>query len=409
MRRWKSTLAGGLLVLAAPVAAQLGLPSVQLPGLPGAGDILRDSLRSGGDLLRGSTAQVAETLRQVRVDRIDRLLSSNRATIERDAAGEPARRGVLLLIEPTPGQLEQAKGLGFMAGESRTIEGLDLAVTELLIPQGLSLSAAQKVLEQGLPGAAVASDQLYFQSGTSGGKNAGQGAPGPAITATVGFVDGAPAQAMGSARGFAKGAPVASDHGSAVVSLAQRAGIRNVLVADVYGTDPAGGNALAIAQGLGWLVSRGVKVVSISLVGPQNPLLRRAIDASLARGVVIIAAVGNDGPAAPPSYPASYPGVIAVTAVDKRNRPLIEAGRALHLDYAAPGADLRALDKGGRAAPVRGTSFAVPLVAARAALMVDRGVAGGSMLAALDREAIALSRRIPDPQTGRGLICGTCR
>src|SRR3546814_18774702 len=55
-------------------------------------------------------------------------------------------------------------------------------------------------------------------------------------------------------RGFAKGAPHPSDHGSAVVSLLEYAGAANIRVADVYGTDKAGGNALAIARGLGWLV-----------------------------------------------------------------------------------------------------------------------------------------------------------
>ncbi len=43
---------------------------------------------------------------------------------------------------------------------------------------------------------------------------------------------------------------------------------------------------------------------------------------------MIVAAVGNDGPSARPAYPASYPGVLAVTGVDGRNRALIEAGRA---------------------------------------------------------------------------------
>ena len=128
-----------------------------------------------------------------------------------------------------------------------------------------------------------------------------------------------------------------------------------------------------------------------------------------AHGAVIVAAVGNDGPASPPSYPASYSGVVAVTGVDKRNRPLIEAGRALHLDYAAPGADLFARDRAGRMVAVRGTSFAVPLVAARAAAALDRGVSPRTLISALDAEALSLTRRRPDPQSGRGLLCADCR
>ena len=122
---------------------------------------------------------------------------------------------------------------------------------------------------------------------------------------------------------------------------------------------------------------------------------------------MIVAAVGNDGPAAPPSYPASYPGVLAVTAVDGRNRALIEAGRALHLDYSAPGADMLAANAAGQWKPVRGTSFATPLVAARASRAIAER--GSQWRAALDSEAFDLGRKGPDPVFGRGLICGLCR
>lgn len=181
--------------------------------------------------------------------------------------------------------------------------------------------------------------------------------------------------------------------------------MRRIAVADVYGTDAAGGNALAIARGLDWLVGQqGSRVISISLVGPNNPLVGRAIAAAQRRGVYVVAAVGNNGPAAPPSYPASYPDVIAVTAVDGRGRALIEAGRAAHLDYAAPGADLLAANAAGKWGKVRGTSYAVPFVAARAAATLGRG----AVIPLLDREAVDLGRKGADPVFGRGLLCQSC-
>jgi subtilisin family serine protease len=181
--------------------------------------------------------------------------------------------------------------------------------------------------------------------------------------------------------------------------------VRHVLVADVYGTDPAGGSALAIVRGLDWLVGAGAKVVSISLVGPRNAALQAAIAAVRRKGMVVVAPVGNDGPAAPPAYPASYPGVLAVTGVDGHGRALIEAGRALHLDYAAPGADIRGRDKDGKTVRLRGTSYAVPLVAARAAAAVERGPSWETVL---DREAVDLGPKGPDAQFGRGLLCRDC-
>jgi len=212
-----------------------------------------------------------------------------------------------------------------------------------------------------------------------------------------------------AARGFAAGAPRASDHGTAIASLLRHAGVGAILSADVYGRDPAGGGALAIVRALDWMQGQRVPVVSISLTGPDNPLLARAVASCLARGMVILAAVGNDGPAAPPAFPASYPSVLAITGVDARNRALIEAGRATHLDYAAPGADMKAMDARGRWRAVRGTSFAVPLAAARAAATKDAGLRGGDLRAALDREARDLGPKGADATYGRGLLCGDCR
>jgi hypothetical protein len=142
-------------------------------------------------------------------------------------------------------------------------------------------------------------------------------------------------------------------------------------------------------------------VVGVSLVGPANPLVARIVEKVLARGTRIVAAVGNDGAAAPPAFPASYKGVIAVTGVDGDDRALIEAGRALHLDYAAPGADMAAAAVSGGLEEVRGTSYAVPLVAGR--------LAKTGSVTALDGAAEDLGARGPDKRFGRGLVCGDCR
>lgn len=402
-----------VLICAGPSQAQLGLPVPAVGGLtalPDAGSLTGTLVDQGGALLDRPVSEVARVLRQARLERLDALVRNNRQTIERDLDGAPARRGVLLLIDADGAVLEKIAALGLTPGTPEQIEGLDIAVSRLALPPGMSLAQAQKLLRQKVPEANATSDQLYFKSGGRGPSAGGAGNVSAATVETpIGFIDGAPAHPVTAVRGFAKGAPFASDHGSAVTALAYGVGARRILVADVYGNDPAGGNALAIAQGMGWLIKQGARVISISLVGPRSPLLERAVASAKARGAIVIAAVGNDGPAAPPSYPASYTGVLAITAVDRRNRPLIEAGRALHLDYAAPGADIRALDRTGRLVPVRGTSFAAPLVAVRAAAAFDRGVSPGAVVAALDAEARPISSRRPDPRSGRGLLCGTCR
>jgi subtilisin family serine protease len=204
--------------------------------------------------------------------------------------------------------------------------------------------------------------------------------------------------------GFAIGAPRPSAHAQAIRSLLAGAGTARLYVADIYGSDPAGGNALAIARALGWMIRQGVPVVSISLVGPANPLVRRAVELARAKGLVVVAAVGNDGPAAPAAYPASYPGVIAVTGVDRQNRVLFEAGKAAHLDYAAPGADLTAIGLDGRRVALRGTSFAAPLAASRIAAHRVKQDSQLSTFQAVDAEA-----QVRGPRVGRGILCAGCR
>jgi subtilisin family serine protease len=205
-------------------------------------------------------------------------------------------------------------------------------------------------------------------------------------------------------RGFAGPARVGA-HGTAVASLiagAQGASPGATLyVADVYGGVPTGGGATAIVAAVGWLVQSHARVINISLVGPNNRAVEAAVRAAIARGHVIVAAVGNDGPAAALLYPASYPGVIGVTGVDARNRVLPEAGRGAQVDFAAPGSDFSAASLGGRTTVIRGTSYAAPIVAGL--LARSAGNAAGAQ-AALAREALDLGPRGADQTYGAGLV-----
>lgn len=402
MHRLSIIIATLFALAAQSVAAQVAVP--RLPPVGGVVGGLEEIVRDTADpLLRKADELARERLRD-----IDRLVRRNRDRIERDAEGAPARRGVLLLLDPSAATLEALAASGFALGAREEIEGLDFALVSVVVPARMKLAEAQAMLAALAPGTQVSPDHLFFTAGfESVAAPHALSAPRLASIAThIGVIDGAPTARLGIAnvRGFASGAPRASDHGSAVVGLIVGEGASRISVADVYGSDKAGGNSLAIARGLGWLVKEGARVVSISLVGPNNAVLARAIAAARRKGVAVVAAVGNDGPAAPPAYPASYSGVIAVTGVDRRDRALIEAGRALHLDYAAPG-EVRAYDARGKRRRVRGTSFAAPLVAVRAAAAIG---AGRSVLPALDREARDLGKKGPDSAFGRGLVCAGC-
>lgn len=420
MRIWTTGLVAICLAIggAGPrAAAQVALPSAQLPEARRVLSTLPDT----GVL--EPLVETSERLTQLRLDRIGALVRSHRDSIELDDRGEPAVRGVLIASGVDDAMIARAAKAGFALIERERIEGLDLDLARFAVPEGRRLARARKQLAKLLPAAAVDADNLYFTSGSGGAL------PGSALATTagggkasLGLIDGGVAAHPSLAgrveqRGFARGAPTASRHGTAVASLLVGSGAitgaapgQRLLAADVYGTDPAGGNASAIARALGWLAQSRVAVTTISLVGPDNKLLSAAVRRAQQRGMLIVAAVGNDGPAAPPAYPASYRGVFAVTGVDAKGRVLPEAGRALHVDFAAPGDAVLAATGTAGTDRLRGTSFAAPLVAGRLALRypapsVDRI---GPAVTGLVMEARDLGHKGRDKVYGHGLICGAC-
>ncbi len=210
-----------------------------------------------------------------------------------------------------------------------------------------------------------------------------------------------------SQRGFA-GPPRLGAHGTAVASLmVGRSGAfsgadpgADLLVADIYGGQATGGSSTGLAQALAWMVEQRAQVVNVSLVGPRNALVERAVARAQARGVTIVAAAGNDGPAAAALYPAAYDGVVGVGAVSGRNRILPETGRGPQVDFVAPGADMAAAGPAGGWTRVRGSSFAAPLVAG---LLARRG-GGSSAVEALARSATDMGAPGRDPVYGHGLV-----
>lgn len=414
-RWWRAVPAGLALVLASPVDAQLGLPASTLPSTP-LGDTLgrvgQDVLGGVDDLANTALEPGRTALRRLARERERRLSRFVERTpgVDWDADRNPARAGEVLLLDPNPQALARARAAGFKVLENTRLEGLGVAYARLAVPEGLSLRKALRSLRKVLPDHQISADQIHFRSG-DGGVGVGEGSAATRNQAlprggVVGVIDGgmAGSHRLFAQEGFAKGAPIPDDHASAIASLLVGAGTAKIYSADVYGTDPAGGDALSIARALAWMGQHNVPVVSISLVGPSNPLLARAIAGAQAKGMEVVAAVGNDGAAAPPAYPASYPGVVAVTGVDGRGRVLIEAGHASHLDYAAPGADMSALVPGKGRIDLRGTSFAAPLVASRLSARRGMGLTSAAALQALDGEAIGKASG-----TGRGIVCNICR
>lgn len=400
LSQWRKPLAfivlGVALCLAVsrPAPAQvLGRLPTALPGVPLPGSV--------GSLAGGVTDRVSDRV-SGHLDAVNRLLRSNPRQLERGERGEVAVRAEILALAPAEATLAAARAAGFTVIADTADAELGLRLVTLRPPGRQSIRQALKRLRDLDPDGAYDLNHIF----TPGASATGTMLPAPGTAtgaipaARIGLVDGgvatghpALAAALVTTRGFA-GAMTPGVHGTAIASLlvgnaaepgfAAAAPGAQLFAADVYGSGPTGGNARAIVAALGWLAAQQPGVVNISLVGPDNMALRAGIEALRARGTLVVAAVGNDGPAGVPRYPAAYADVIAVTGLDRGGRLLPEAGRAAHVEFSAPGT-ARAADPAGGFRPVRGTSFAAPIVTghlAHALPVADPGTAAKLMTAA---------------------------
>jgi subtilisin family serine protease len=365
------------LTFAVPVGAgPLGIGLPQLPLTGGLGNV--------GSRVTGTLNQDFGGVR----DAVGRPTRTR--ALEKDSSGYRIVRGEVLALSPSEKSLEIARGLNFELVRQETLPALGLSVTVLRAPEGTGASDALASLRKADPDGAYDVDHIYDPSGTAS-------APAGAATTEVslsradvriGMIDGgierrhdALEEASIATKQFIpNGAAIATKHGTAIASLLVGANSdvtgalpgASLYAADVYCGQATGGSADAIANALGWLAQEGVPVVNVSLSGPPNAILAAAVNAFIRRGHVLVAAVGNDGPAAGVEFPAGYPGVVGVTAVDGEHRIQLEANRGADVAFAAMGVDVTAASLNDRVERVTGTSFAAPIVAAHFALLVPR-------------------------------------
>lgn len=172
--------------------------------------------------------------------------------------------------------------------------------------------------------------------------------------------------------------PSSLQHGTAIAALlvgtrdGRAPGLlpgASLVAVDTFSRRPSGdvSDAFTLVRGLDLLLGRDVDVVNLSLAGPANAVVERAVAKAEEAGTLLVAAAGNEGPRARAVYPAAYPSVLAVTAVDRRKRAYRRAGQGQHIDIAAPGVDVWTVASVSGARTRTGTSYAAPFVAAAAA------------------------------------------
>lgn len=316
------------------------------------------------------------------------------------------REVVVLTAPPHEATLARSLALGYAEIATHPLTDLDEVLIVLAIPPGRTIEQAIDELEAASPGATAGAHHLYRLQTATGGDaarfyaNALIGWPGdgcPAVR-SVGMIDagvspGHPGLLDGGVvqrRFFETDAPPASDHGDLMAELINGPGrltgatlySANVVDPAVPGGDAAG--VVGILRAVDWLRGEGVDVVNISLAGPRNKLLDRGLARAAGRDMALVAAAGNEGPSVPPLFPAAFPFVLAVTAVDRELAVYERATRGAQIDLAAPGVDILLMDR-GRLRVISGTSAAAPFVTA--AIAADRGLESLDIAAVRDRLA----------------------
>jgi subtilisin family serine protease len=371
-------------------------------------------------------------LTRLRDVRVRELLRTQRATVERDPNGAPAMRAEIVAFSPTESAITSARSAGFVVLRDTVLDGLDARVVVLRAPAGLSTRRALARLRALDPSGAYDFNHIYLDSGDveaevspANAEQTDRSTPTETAATRIGLVDGGVDAthpvfegALIHRHGCADKA-IASAHGTAVASLLIGRSERfhgaapdaELYAADVYCGLADGGAVDAVVEAISWIARERVPVINVSLVGPRNVALEGAVRAVIARGFIIVAAVGNDGPASPPLYPAAYPGVVGVTGVDARQKALVEACRGPQVTFAAPGADMAAALLAPSFAAVRGTSFAAPIVAGLLAARMREPDARAARQAVeeLVSQAVDLGAKGVDETYGNGLVGGAIR
>jgi hypothetical protein len=352
----------------------------------------------------------------------DRSERDARDGIDTDNDGFRYRRSEFVALDLTTEDIDELKASGFAVVASEKLGSVDGTLLLLRGPAQISDEAALDSLETLTDPDSIGYNHLFDSSAMQTSRARGVTLPQrQACGCEIGLIDTGVATTLANfkhvtltQRAFNGKNAEPRLHGTAVAHLmagtkGNPARATKIFVADIFsGPRETSGSSFALIKALDWLASQGVPVINVSLSGPRNPAVASAIARITKRGHVIVAAAGNDGPAAPPVFPGAYDGVVGVTAVDAQNRVYRYANRGTHVDFAARGVAVPAIDAKGSVRDATGTSFAAPVIAARLAGQLRKPDSGAAQKAirALEVQARDLGPRGRDPIYGAGLIGG---
>jgi subtilisin family serine protease len=326
-----------------------------------------------------------------------------------DGLGEQNRRaiepGEILVVDPTDRDLAAMEAAGFKLLRKDTMSGLGFGLAQFKIPDAMTVPDALEYFARQFPNLTVGTNDLMDLSGSARVQTAevfdysrnlsGWGfvpdtcGKGIVLGQIDGFVDESHPALRGKNliyKSFLKSGrlPAAENHGTAVAILLIGRKLPNypggllpgakLYAANIFerrnGKDV--GNLAAMIRAVDWLVANGVQVANLSIAGQDNVIMRLAIKRSLEKGILLVAAAGNNGAGAPPAWPAAHPDTFSVTAIDDSMHLYQFANQGKYIDFAAPGVSIPTDTPNGIMAQ-SGTSFAAPFITAMVGLHLKAG------------------------------------
>jgi thermitase len=161
-----------------------------------------------------------------------------------------------------------------------------------------------------------------------------------------------------------------------------------------------------IAAAIQYAVDRKVRVINVSIGGAaSSAVLQSAVDYAWSRGALVFAAAMNNGQSTP-YYPAACTHAVGVSATDENDHRASFSNFGPWIALSAPGADILTTMNGGGYGYVNGTSFAAPIAAGVAALVLAANpqLSNQDVLSALKQGADSPGTPGFDPQFGWGRV-----
>ena len=342
----------------------------------------------------------------------DLPVSAPQTTDGGSAAAGDHKAGEVVGVGMTSADVATVSAMGFsVATPAATVT--TTPIVEIIVPEGIDEDEARASLAKALPGRRFGLNKMYsgYATANSAAATSGKTSDGPPgadprctgdqcygramigwqaelegcqAGVSIGMIDTGidadhPALAGGGldVRNFTPVGAKEESHGHATGVAALLIGNGHgaspgllpkarLIAADVFYVDGKHvvTDTASLLRALEWLDEAGVGIVNMSFSGPEDPLVAEAIGRMGKKGVVFVAAAGNNGPGAPSAYPAAYTDVVAVTAVDARMKSYVKANHGDYIDVAAPGVKIWTATANGKSGYQSGTSFAVPFVTA---------------------------------------------